>query len=217
MDGLSKDDTLKIASDFKDERIKIFSEKDRGVYDAMNKGISECRGKWIYFLGSDDILYDRDVLEKVHLAISNCQEIELIYGDVEFKSSRRVYYGESSLSRLLNEGNISHQAIFYNRTVFEKIGLYNLSYKVYADWDLNIRCFFDERLRKKYLPQIVALFNDIDGLSSNTKIENDPDFLKLLPAYYQHLNPGIILNNSIYYKFGKFVLSPFRFLRYFKK
>src|SRR5246127_4505724 len=65
IDGASTDDTLAITSAFNSERIKTISEKDRGVYDAMNKGIKLAKGQWLYFLGSDDALYDDSVLEKI--------------------------------------------------------------------------------------------------------------------------------------------------------
>jgi len=62
VDGLSNDNTISIISQFQDDRIKIFSEKDKGVYDAMNKGINYANGKWIYFMGSDDYFYDNTIL-----------------------------------------------------------------------------------------------------------------------------------------------------------
>lgn len=216
VDGISGDDTLKIASAFNDDRIKIFSEKDTGVYDAMNKGILHCNGEWIYFLGSDDVLLNSEVLEKIKNEIQLNSDTDFIYGDVVFKSSNQVYYGESSLYRLLNEGNISHQAIFYKKSIFQKVGLFNLKYKVYADWEFNIRCFFDERTIKRYIDIKIALFNDLDGISANNRTENDPEFMLLLPAYYKHINPGLILNKSVYYRFGSIVLAPFRFLKWLK-
>lgn len=61
IDGLSMDRTLDVAQSFKDQRIKIHSEKDKGIYDAMNKGISLAKGKWVFFMGSDDRFYSRHV------------------------------------------------------------------------------------------------------------------------------------------------------------
>src|SRR5215218_2671624 len=65
MDGLSTDNTSAIVESFHDERIQLFREGDRGIYDAMNKGIAKARGAWLYFLGSDDELYTSTVLEEI--------------------------------------------------------------------------------------------------------------------------------------------------------
>src|ERR1700722_16529958 len=66
VDGLSNDDTVTIVKNFQDDRIKIISELDNGIYDAMNKGIDRAKGDWLYFLGSDDRLYNDTVLEDVN-------------------------------------------------------------------------------------------------------------------------------------------------------
>src|SRR4249920_3431468 len=64
-DGVSKDDTIAIAESYNDSRLKIHSEPDKGVYDAMNKGMSLATGKWLYFIGSDDYLYNDEVLQTI--------------------------------------------------------------------------------------------------------------------------------------------------------
>src|SRR5688500_6210639 len=82
MDGLSVDRTLSIVKQENDARITTYSEKDLGIYDAMNKGITLANGKWLYFLGSDDVLYDNDVFQDVVqlLEKTNCN---VLYGDIE--------------------------------------------------------------------------------------------------------------------------------------
>lgn len=165
IDGLSLDNTIKIANSFVDERIKVFSEKDNGIYDAMNKGIEKANGEWLYFLGSDDTLYDADTLGDINLYLSS-DLIDIIYGNVIFKSSNKKYLGEFNLEKLLLERrNICHQAVFYNKSVFKKIGNYNLKYEVLADYDLNIRAFLYENLIIKHTDRIIATYND-QGISS---------------------------------------------------
>lgn len=63
VDGLSSDSTVKMVEELNDSRIKIYSEKDKGTYDAMNKGINYAKGEWLYFIGGDDYLYDSNVLQ----------------------------------------------------------------------------------------------------------------------------------------------------------
>ena len=80
MDGVSNDDTIKIASSCQDSRIRIYSEPDKGIYDAMNKGIDKSRGEWLYFLGSDDYLFNSHSLEDVFK--NDIEKYDVVYGDV---------------------------------------------------------------------------------------------------------------------------------------
>ena len=156
MDGVSKDDTLKIARSYKDSRIRIYSEPDKGIYDAMNKGIEKSNGEWLYFLGSDDYLYDANVLENVAKELSD--EYDVVYGEVYAPQLSKGYRGEWEPQMV--GYNRCHQAIFYGRNVFDKLGLYNLDYKLYADYDLNIKWLFDRRIKSKHMDVVVANYSD---------------------------------------------------------
>ena len=130
MDGLSTDNTLEIAKSYDDIRLIISSEKDNGIYDAMNKGITQSKGEWIYFLGSDDRLFNKNVFSEVY-EIQKKGNSKIIYGNVLIEGQAgwakngQIYDGEFSLSKLI-ERNICHQAIFYKKEVFDKLGLYNI-------------------------------------------------------------------------------------------
>lgn len=164
MDGGSTDNTVARVADFSHMPIAFHQSPDTGVYDAMNKGVKLAKGKWLYFMGCDDQLYTPAVLGSLSGIFAN-EEIDVFYGDVVLQSDKSRYAGEFSLERLLRSQNICHQAIFYRRTVFEKIGLYNLKYKIWADWELNIRCFRHTELVIKYVDVIVALYNNASGVS----------------------------------------------------
>ncbi len=186
VDGLSKDETLNIVGSFQDKRIKVISEKDYGIYDAMNKGIRTANGQWLYFLGSDDSLYDNDVLGNVHGFISNTSS-KVVYGNVVVKGNTgwandgQVYDGEFDLEKLLNV-NIAHQAIFYHRSVFSICGKYNLHYKVCADYDMNLRVA--SRFKMDYMNIKVSNFN-AGGASTLAKDENfEADIIYNLCRYY---------------------------------
>ena len=147
--------------------IKWYSEPDKGIYDAMNKGIEQASGNYIYFLGSDDSLYAPSVLQLVHDAVST-SAADIIYGNVMMRGNNQwvangtVHAGEFDLKRLISH-NICHQSIFYNQSVFKKIGNYNLKYPVFADHDLNLRCAANYKLH--YLDHIIANFN-VGGAST---------------------------------------------------
>ncbi|MFD1466656.1 glycosyltransferase family 2 protein [Hymenobacter caeli] len=164
VDGNSTDNTKEVVEEFSGFPVKFHQALDDGVYDAMNKGVRYAIGDWLYFIGCDDQLYDQSVLGSL-LSSFEDKGLDVFYGDVVMKSDQSRYAGEFNLDRLLRSQNICHQAIFYRRTVFEKIGLYNLKYKVWADWELNIRCFRHTELVIKYVDVIVALYNNESGVS----------------------------------------------------
>ncbi|WP_316786271.1 glycosyltransferase family 2 protein [Pedobacter frigiditerrae] len=172
IDGKSNDTTVDIANSYNDDRIKVFSEKDNGIYDAMNKGVSYATGKWLLFLGSDDELHDEQVLSEISpIALDGTKK--LIYGNVVLVGKTiwgedgQVFDGEFSTGKLLVT-NISHQAIFYQRSIFEECGPYNLKYKICADYDFNLRVAAKHQLY--YVDIIVAKFN-AGGASTSQKDE----------------------------------------------
>jgi glycosyltransferase involved in cell wall biosynthesis len=173
MDSVSRDNTLDIARTYaeRDERIRIHSSPDKGVYDAMNKGIEQAKGEWVFFLGSDDRLHDKQVLE-TFFASPRLSEWDIVYGNVVSPSFKGVYDGPFSLEKLLRR-NIPHQAIFYKKNLFPLVGGFTIHFKAYADWDLNIRCFNDPRLRIRHIDLVVADFG-ADGISSR----HDVPFLR---------------------------------------
>lgn len=194
VDGLSTDETVQVAGSYNDKRIKIHSGKDNGIYDAMNKGINQASGKWLYFLGSDDRLYHERVLETISTVLSTTAS-EMVYGNVKMNGDTRwaadgaVYDGVFTVEKLFQR-NICHQAIFYSKRVFQKLGCYNTEYGVCADWDFNHRCF--AACKVEYVDEIIALFRG-GGKSSSGKPDkySREDSVINLKAYYKrsHFDP----------------------------
>lgn len=185
MDSVSRDRTLAIAETFvkNDGRVRVFSEPDKGIYDAMNKGIQKARGQWILFLGGDDRLHDKEVLG-FFAALPDLDAFDMIYGNVVSPSYKGVYDGPFSFPKLLSR-NMPHQAIFYRKSLFGLIGDYIIHYRGHADWEFNIRCFSDNRVRIRYIDRIIAYFG-ADGVSAR----HDIPFIKerLLPERLRLLN-----------------------------
>lgn len=165
LDGLSTDETASIVTVYSrnDQRIKCYSEKDNGIYDAMNKGMALAKGEWIYFMGSDDVLHSSTVLETFVQYFTS--SYDLVYGDVRWVPENRIEQGEWNHRQLL-QTNINHQRIFYRKSLFERYGGYELQYKVAADHALNIRLFCNAAVRKKYVPLVVADYHS-GGFSAN--------------------------------------------------
>jgi glycosyltransferase involved in cell wall biosynthesis len=186
IDGCSEDNTIKIINNYRNLVNKLIVEKDKGIYDAMNKGVKHATGKYVYFLGAGDILED-NILEKLSTDIPN-EDINFLYGNVYYGSNKnRIYDGKFNQYKL-TKINICHQAIFYSREIFSMIGYYDLKYKIFADWAYNIKCFGDKRIHKKYVNEIISTYQD-DGISSRV-IDNEfiNDYIKLI----KHNFPNIL-------------------------
>lgn len=171
IDGLSTDDTIAISKSFNDSRIKTYSEKDSGIYDAMNQGIAYAEGKWFYFLGSDDSLHNLNVLHDVKLIIEANPQSKFLYGDVLTSANYVQAYKDYTYQKLISL-NICHQAIFYDHSLFAR-ERYNLKYVICADWDFNLKVF-----RQKNSPinmdLVVANYN-LNGASNDWG--SHPDFI----------------------------------------
>lgn len=175
IDGGSSDGTReRLAAGLGDPRVRSVSEPDRGIYDAMNRGIAMARGRYLLFLGAGDILLP-GVLGRVAGVLPE-DDSSLVYGDVLWEG--RVYDGEFDKIRLCDR-NICHQAIFYGRDIFEIVGRYDLRYPLLADWALNIRCFGSPRVACRYVPVTVAVY-EAGGASDTRDIAFEADWKSIL-------------------------------------
>ena len=169
VDGGSTDgslDLIKAASAQDPSRIRYISEPDRNVYDALNKGIRLATGRYLYFLGAGDTL-EPGVLERVAPLVPS-HDRAFIYGDVTYRG--RAYGGVYDRLRLLDT-NICHQAIFYGREIFALCGSYDITYRCFADWEFNLRCFGNRDVIKQHIDLLIGHFED-GGISG----QGDPAF-----------------------------------------
>lgn len=170
VDGGSTDRTLSILDGFRGRINLIKDASDRGVYDAMNKGVRAATGDWVYFLGADDSLASVDILERIFSR--DLAAVDVVYGDVFMQRSRTRYAGRFDIYKL-SKKNICHQAIFYRRRLFSVVGMFDLDYPLWADYEMNLRIFGTPDLRHRYLDVVVANYSE-GGRSSATE---DPIFL----------------------------------------
>lgn len=189
-DNISTDNTVEIIKKISgtDDRIKLLIETDKGIYDAMNKGINLANGEWLYFLGSDDELYDNAVLQSIFID-SDVKQHSVLYGDVQivgdtsWAKDGEQYGGIFDVKKLLKK-NICHQSIFYRRAFIKNdIGYYNIDYKLCADLDFNLRC--RAKTDFLYLDKIIARFT---GGGASTRDYEDKnfsrDFLQNVLSYF---------------------------------
>lgn len=161
IDGASTDGTLEYLNGVLDERTLLVSEKDNGIYDALNKGISHATGDAIGLLHSDDFLASKDVLAMVADAFSN-SSIDAVYGDLQYVAKgdtshviRHWTAGEFSPSKLARGWMPPHPTLFLRNEVFEKFGAYDTSYRISADYDAILRWFGEGNISAKYIPEVL--------------------------------------------------------------
>ena len=166
IDGGSTDDTISLIEKYKTRISYWVSEKDEGIYDALNKGIKVANGDWVYILGSDDTLITPSVLNDLFSA-RNIEGIQFLYGNTRLKSNNKLLGGSRTYEQLI-EKNISHQAIFYHKTLFTTMGFFDLRYKILSDYDYNLKVFAHSEIKTSYVDVDICLFNDKGGASNVT-------------------------------------------------
>jgi glycosyltransferase involved in cell wall biosynthesis len=171
IDGGSTDGSIDIIKQHQNKLAYWISEKDKGIYDAMNKGIQKASGKYLLFLNSGDCFINSVVLEKVNEAMRTNQ-YDIIYGNSIFNNGESVRYNPTPLS-LLNvlRLGISHQAFFLKKELFDKAGLYNIMYKVVADSCHLITCLVKYNASSLYINAIIAEIEP-DGISMASTGQN---------------------------------------------
>ena len=154
IDGGSTDGTIEIIKKYSDKVTYWISEPDNGIYDAMNKGISMALGDFILFIGSDDTIFDCNVLLNVANFIGNNRN-SVFYGDVILSPKDIRYAGRFSKWTLVQK-NICHQAIFYPTDIL-KNNLYDLRYRSFSDYNENM-ILWGKGIPYTYMPLIISKF-----------------------------------------------------------
>lgn len=161
VDGNSKDKTVDVIRSFESKfsgKLKWVSEPDKGLYDAMNKGIKMATGDVVGIVNSDDFLSSPDVVQKVVDSFNNGDH-NAVYGDVRFVHPKNLnktvrYYSSKVFKPALFRFGFmpAHPSFYVKRSFFDSIGYYKLGYKIAADYELLIRFLYTNKLSTQYLP-----------------------------------------------------------------
>ena len=181
VDGASTDGTLDVIRKYENSISKIISEKDKGVYDAINKGLSIATGTVVGILHADDRFAHKEVLSQIANAFINNPGTDCIFGDVGFVKSNqpdKIIRNFSSSIFKLNRFKLgimpAHPTFYCYKKYFDQYGGYRTDLEISADFDLLLRFLYKQRLRYYYLPQILVLMNlggkSTSGLNSTFKI-----------------------------------------------
>jgi glycosyltransferase involved in cell wall biosynthesis len=166
VDGGSTDGTVDVLKSY-GHRIKWISEPDKGLYDAMNKGIGMSSGRFINFQGAGDILRP-GILNAITPQLPDRPDC-VVYGKV-YLSAEHAELGRKFTPHILRKRNLPHQAVFYERSVFDIVGLFSLDYPVLADYALNIRCFGNPAIQTMFIDKMISNFEG--GGISDTSTDN---------------------------------------------
>lgn len=195
VDGASSDETIKIVESFGSDEIRVFTGKDSGVYEAMNRGLRLFQGDALGFLNSDDTFHDAGVLEDIATAMQNS---DIVYGDLNMVTdhlSKRVVRSWRGgkfrpYSYQLGWGP-PHPAFYMRSEVARSVGDYDLTYITSADYDYMLRALALNNFRVRYLPRLVADFQ-MGGISTRGWGVSIRGNLECLRSRRTHLEAPII-------------------------
>lgn len=209
-DGGSTDGTLEWLERLSDARVHWVSEKDHGIYDALNKAVSRASGEWIGLLHSDDLYPNAEVLNKVVAAFKTA--IDGVYGDLKYvleKDTQKVlrhWQSEAFAPALLRKGWMPpHPTLFLRKEVYAQVGGFDTRYRIAADYDFILRVFSNPAYTFQYLPTTLMLMRQ-GGASSKLSnlVAKSREDLQILRANGLPF-PLLVLFRKVSGKFGQFV------------
>lgn len=207
VDGASKDNTVDIVRSYEDRfqgKLKLVSEPDRGIYDAMNKGVRMATGDVVGILNSDDFYTSPTILEAV---ANNIDGVDAVFGDIHFVAdddlNTCVRYYSSKIFRpwILRFGIMpAHPSFYCRREVYEQNGGYSLDYKIASDFDMMVRLFHKARISYRYLPLdfVTMRLGGISTTSTKNRLLITREDVKACRAYGLYTN--LLLISVKYFK-----------------
>lgn len=212
IDGGSVDDTIDVINKYKEDISYWVSEKDNGIYDAMNKGILKSSGEIINFLNSGDCYYDNNILSIISENFEKLKNPGIIYGLSEnFSVKENIKYisGSKISEDYLWKGiQVCHQSMFFNRTLFKNLGLYDLNYKNMADYEFLLR-FIKSEIKNEY--KLLFINKPLSrfilfGESDKNYLKNLNEIISISKKYFNFDFKKILYFKIKYYKYYILVL-----------
>lgn len=183
VDGLSKDDTVAICRSYEERyrgRLRIVSEKDRGIYDAMNKGVALATGDVVGILNSDDFFSHSDVLARIAAAMESGEQ-DAVYGDIHYVRGEDLkrcvrYYSSRYFRRwmMVMGYQPAHPSFYCRRECYERYGAFDISLRIAADFENMLRLIYKNGISTRYVPMDFVTMREggasTDGLGSHMRI-----------------------------------------------
>lgn len=176
VDGASTDGTVSVVQSYTNKIDKFITEKDHGLYDAMNKGITLATGDIIGILNSDDMYFDKNVIESIVNTFRE-KKTDSVFGDLHYvdknNTDKVMRYWKTSNFRpgsFAKGWHPPHPSFFVKKEVYEKYGLYDLELSISADFDLMLRLLEKHQISSVHLPKILVKMRT--GGQSNNNLKN---------------------------------------------
>lgn len=199
IDGNSTDGSKMIADRYSANIDYYISEIDKGIFDAMNKGIKASKGKYLLFLNSGDILNDSNAL-RMFIEHPDFQG-DIIYGDYKFETGGKIY-PDNLTPLFFVRTSLPHQSTFFNREVFDKMGLYDERYKIVADRAFYIKCLLSNQFVFRHINYPLTVF-DLSGVSNDPLhkekqlLENESMFKEYYGVYFEDYKSMLRLQSEL--------------------
>lgn len=208
IDGGSSDGSKKIIEDYQNEIAYWVSEKDNGIYHAMNKGIKEATGDFLIFMNSGDVFYNETIIDALVNQLKDTDEI--LYGDVllrnEKMNTERIQKHPEKLnfSYFYNQ-TICQQACFIKRSLFDTVFYFNENYKISSDWEFLIYAIYIAKVKVRKIDLLISIY-DTSGISGNPDFrqiaskEREQTINKYFPLYKEDYDLSLSYSS---YRFGQ--------------
>lgn len=175
IDGGSTDKSVQVIEEHKTQINYWISEKDNGIYQAMNKGIRAAKGEYLLFLNSGDYLANNNILKDVSFAL---READIVYGDIiAVEEAGQTYKSlpDEVSARHFMLSTLWHPASFIKKELFDTYGAYNENYRISSDYEFFVKAVVKFGVSTKHVALPIAIF-DLNGVS------NDPDQFQMMLA-----------------------------------
>lgn len=197
IDGASRDGTLDLIESHRTSKVVAFSEPDRGIYDALNKGLARSTGEVVGFLHADDVFADREVLKWVVEAFSD-PNVDVVYGDLQYVRRNdlshvvRYWRSQPFTAGLLSRGWMPpHPTMYVRRSLYEKLGGFDTRYRIAADYEFILRLFSFPGLCAFYIPRVMVKMR-VGGVSNRSLKNMARKSLEDLRALRAHQVGGVM-------------------------
>lgn len=212
IDGNSTDGSKELLESYSSQINFWISEPDKGIYNAMNKGIANAKGEYLIFMNSGDRFSSSEILESIAPHFNN---EDIVYGNAYYELENRKKYEYRIPSRItigsLLKEPICHQSAFFKKELFDKYGMYDENNRIASDWTFMMDLFIHHNISQKYVNEFISIFEKIGISNTNTDLsfseqkkylaENVSEEIQNMAKYFDEYSkfyngkPGIMLRN----------------------
>lgn len=196
IDGASTDGTRELIETYakQHKNVKWVSEKDNGIYDAINKGIRQATGDVIGFLHSDDVLYSPDSIGQIATAFEQ-DNADVVYGDLQYMRGNKVvrrWKSNAFNPRALKYGWMPpHPTVYVRREVYQQVGEYDSWFRISADYDMILR-IFTVGYNTHYIPEVLVCMETGGASNKNTKARLSKTMEDYIVLKKNHVGAGYL-------------------------